>query len=88
MKNNQSGVAHLGVVLVVVVVMAAAGFAVWNVYQNNQGPTTQETSSTDVADDAPEVNNADDLKQAEEFVKSTDVDNELDTSEVDSTLRE
>lgn len=46
MSKNQKGIAHLGLLAVIVVVLAVIGFAGWKVYGSNKKSTNQSTSST------------------------------------------
>lgn len=86
MKNNQTGIAHLGLILTVIV-LAVIGFAGYNVYKNNQDPSSHDSTDTiQQTDEIPQVNNADDLEAAEDYVNSADVDGQLNTTEVDSSL--
>lgn len=87
-RNNQRGIAHLGILLLVVVV-AAIGLVGWKVYEKQQTANAPATSQTETeASDVPQVNSASDLKEAEDYVRNTDVDGQLDTTEIDAALSE
>lgn len=88
-RNNQTGFAHIGI-LVLVVIIAAVAFVGWRVYEKsldtNEAPATTQTENQ--SSEPPEVNNADDLEDAENYVNEQDIDGQLDTSEIDSSLNE
>lgn len=86
-RNNQQGLAHIAAIMVVVViaVIAFVGFRVYNQNQDNgTGVSTQEQAQNE----PPEVNNSDDLEEAENYLNEQNVDEELDTGEIDSVLEE
>lgn len=84
MRSKQNGFTPVEVVLVVVVValLAFAGYRLWQAQQDGQ----PSTGTTTTEEGAPEVNSADDLDEAEEFLNESDIDSELDTSDIDETL--
>lgn len=51
-KYSQNGIAHLGLVAIVVVVVAVAGFAFWKVSSNKNSSTSGATAATKAADKA------------------------------------
>ena len=74
-------------VLVVVVLVGIIGFVGWKVYDNGKTSNTATTAPTQ-QDDVPAVNSASDLDKAEDYLNDQDIDKQLDTSEIDSTLEE
>lgn len=87
-RNNQRGVAHLGILLLVVIVVAV-GLVGWKVYEKQQATDAPAASQTETeASGVPQVNSASDLKEAEDYVRGTDVDGRLDTTEIDAALSE
>lgn len=83
LKSNQSGFSVIEI-LIVIAVLVVIGFVGWRFISTKQ----QADNGTSQSQQAPEVNNSDDLKEAEEFVEGTDVDGQLDTSEIDSALNQ
>ncbi len=86
-NRNQKGFAALEIIIVVVVV-GILGFAGWLVYDrqksnNDTTDTVQTTESTD-----QEVKSAEDLKKVEDQLNQSDIDKELDTTEIDAALSE
>lgn len=73
------------VAIVIIVTLAVIGFATMRVI-NQQ--SNDQTATPQTTEQAPEVNDSSDLKEAEDYVKNTDIDGKLDTSEIDSTLKD
>lgn len=88
MKNNQQGVGAVGVIVLLVVVGLIVFGAWW--YLNSQNETDDQTTPapTTQEDQVPEIEEEGDLQNTEEFLEDTDVDQELDTSEIDAVLTE
>src|SRR3990167_4639414 len=51
MKNNQKGIAHLGIIIAAVV-LAVVGFAGWRVYSQQQSSKNNSASSKDTSKNA------------------------------------
>jgi|AntRauTorckE6833_2_1112554.scaffolds.fasta_scaffold00271_27 uncharacterized protein HemX len=86
-KRNQDGIAHVGLVIFIVVVLAVVGFAFWRIQDQaaDDQASTPATSSEESRED--EIQNEDDLREVEEALNATDFDSELDTTEIDETLQ-
>ncbi|MBA2279048.1 hypothetical protein H0V99_01220 [Candidatus Saccharibacteria bacterium] len=85
MNNKQSGFAAIEA-LVIVLVVGVLAFAGWKVYdsRNNSAPATTASNS----DSTPAVQKADDLDAANDYLNDQDIDSKLDTSEIDAALSE
>ena len=83
LKRNETGVAHLAAILVVVLlaVVAVAGYRV--VHKSNDAETANSSSSTTVP---KKIESKSDVKQASEALDSDQNDNSLDPSQLDSDL--
>lgn len=70
MKNNQKGFAHLGLIVIVVLILGAAGFAGYRVLNKNE-PTTNNSSNTTSSQSGPkqEESQYSSLKLADEKVQ-------------------
>lgn len=87
-KNSQSGFSLIEGILIIALV-ALVGFLGWIFYQNTQQPAPQtDTKTSQENSSVPAVNNSSDLKAAEEHTQGTDIDKQLDTSEIDAALSE
>lgn len=91
-RLNRSGFTFVEII-VAVVILAAVGFAGYRVYDASQSSeeTDESTTNTQVEENtnqAPEVNEASDLNEAEAFINEVEIDEELDTSELDNALTE
>ncbi|OYX44038.1 hypothetical protein B7Y94_00430 [Candidatus Saccharibacteria bacterium 32-49-12] len=72
-------------VAVVIVGLIAVGLLTWQAYKGLQ--SDQPKPATSSADQqAPEVSEADDLSEAEDFVADINIDELLSTAEIDSVL--
>ena len=85
-SRNEQGIAHLGLIIVVVLVLAVVVFAFWRIQQdsNEEAPTTTETSRP--AETEPAIEGEADLEAAETMLLETDIDAELDVSEFDEVI--
>jgi hypothetical protein len=83
--NNKLKQAGFGVVefILVVAVLSLAGFIGWRVYDQNK-PVDSDTTQTE-SSDTP-IERAEDLDAEVDALNDQDIDEELDTSEIDSTL--
>lgn len=88
-RNNRLGLTRLKILLLVVVI-AVVGLVGWKFYEKQQQPANNPGTTQVEAEQSepPEVNSANDLKEAEDFVKDTDIDGQLDTTEIDAALSE
>lgn len=81
-RQDQRGFAHLGLIVVLIIMLAIVAFAFWRV----QDQPAQETTDPTNSQEADTIDNSDDLEAAEEELKQTDIDGELNVEELDSTL--
>jgi uncharacterized protein HemX len=87
MKRNQSGIAHLSFLLLLLIV-AVIGFAGYKVVQNRQDKTAANQTSTAVTTqniDKP-FKSAADLKTAESTINSQSVDSDLNPDQWNSDV--
>ena len=85
-KPNQEGVAHVALVIVILLVLALVGFAFLRIQQQASEETAPE-STTSVEESDNTIENADDLREAEEALNATNLDAELDTSDIDEAIQ-
>jgi Tfp pilus assembly protein PilE len=85
MSSNKQGGFGLVPIVIIVAVLGLLVFAAWRIYDNRQQPAAEQTQTQETA---PEVNSANDLQAAEDYLNQQDIDGELDTSELDETLSE
>lgn len=82
MKSRQDGFTLIEG-LIVVAVVALLAFAGWRLYE------ARVSEQTDVAtEEYPAVESQEDLSEVESFLMETDIDEELDTSELDQVISE
>lgn len=81
-RQDQRGFAHLGLIVVLIIMLAIVAFAFWRV----QDQPAQETTDSTNSQEADTIDNSDDLEAVEEELKQTDIDGELNVEELDSTL--
>lgn len=67
--------------VVAAVILLAGGFYIYSI-QNDKTANLPDL----VAQSVPEIKNTDDLGKAESNLQQTDIDKELDTSEIDEAL--
>ena len=90
MKLNNRGFSAIEGIAILVIV-AIIGFVGWKVYSSqDQGSTDapQITEQQSDAEQAPDVNSSEDLEQAEDYLNEQNIDEQLDTSEIDEALAE
>lgn len=87
LRTSQKGFSLIEIVLVVAV-LAIIGFLGWRMMSAQQGATDTNSSKTDTEEKAPVVNDDSDLKEAEDFLNDKDIDNTLNTDEIDAALSE
>ena len=56
MKKNENGFAHLGLILIVVLVIGAVGFTGWKVYYKNRNETATQTQKSNTPNPAEKQN--------------------------------
>ena len=78
---KQAGLGAVEIVLILAV-LGLAGFIGWRVYEQNK-PVESESSTQ--ADDTP-IDKAEDLDSEVDDLNSQDIDEQLDTSEIDAAL--
>lgn len=88
-RRNQNGSAHIGVIVVVILVLVGVGFVFWRVQNEatDSGTNTTETNQPQetVTDDP--IENEADLDEATTELEQTDIDSELDVSEIDEVIQ-
>jgi type II secretory pathway component PulJ len=87
MKNNNKGFSVVEVVIGIFIIAAVAGSA-WLVLsrrQNNKSDTSATQSSQNQVSDKA-ISNENDLKNSAAELNSTDIDSQLDTTDVDQAL--
>ena len=75
-------------VIIVVAVLALIGFLGWRLMTGQSESTKTSSNDNTQQTEAPAVKSKDDLKDAEEYLSNKDIDNTLDTSEIDAALTE
>lgn len=85
MSKNQKGAGPVEIILILVAIGALA-FVGWYVYKAGQSGSLKDDNGTSQSDNLPQVNKTSDLKETENYLNSSDVDKQLDTSELDATL--
>lgn len=89
--KKQAGFAAVEILIIVVMVILIA-LAGWWVYSQTQDETepAESTTSAEIedvdSDNTPAIDQAEDLENAEQYLDNLDIDDDLDTSELDSTL--
>ena len=86
LKKDSKGFAPLAILLLVVVV-AALGYAGWMVYQNGQDktPTTANTSTQQTSKKVT-ISDSKGVDKSEKEMDSADVQSDLDTADLDADL--
>lgn len=84
-QNKSLGFTAVEGILIIVVagLIAAVG---WYVYKTRTTEPAQ-TTTTEQSDGVPQVNSAGDLANAEQYLKDTNIDSELDTAEMDAAIQ-
>ncbi len=84
--RTQAGFGVVEVILVLAV-LGLVGFVGWRLYDQNKSETTNGGTSQQ-AEEATPIENAEDLDSAAAELNSQDIDEQLDTSELDAALEE
>ena len=81
-NNKQHGFSAVEVILVIVVI-ALLAFVAWSFFdaRSEDNDTAQQASEQ-------QIENSEDLADAEDLLLETDIDGELDTEELDESLSE
>jgi predicted negative regulator of RcsB-dependent stress response len=82
--NKQLKQAGFGVVEVILIlaVLGLVGFVGWRLYDQNKSKTTNTTTTQQES----AIEKAEDLDQTVDTLNNQNIDEDLDTSEIDSTL--
>jgi predicted negative regulator of RcsB-dependent stress response len=91
-KKDQRGLGVVEVILILVLagLLAFIGFRVWQVYGGDwlgDNASKSQQASRQKQEQAPEINNKEDLKKTEDFLTSDDLNQELNTEEFDKVLK-
>jgi hypothetical protein len=88
-RLNQSGVAHV-IILLAVVIVAVVGFASWRVLDNDDSKSsnTAQTAANAQQEQANKLENPGDVKKASAELDAEDVDKSLDSSQLDADLND
>lgn len=88
--KDQRGIAHFGLIVLVVLVMAVIGFAAWRIGQKDNGTSSSQTSTSTTAtvSEAPAVTSTADLDAALSALDQNDptTGNADDLSALDAEL--
>jgi len=85
-KTSQSGIAHLGLLLLVLVV-AVISFVGYKLEQSrNNSPTASTTNVAQAAQTIPAINSKADLNTAETTLNSQNIDGDLNPSSFDQEV--
>jgi type II secretory pathway component PulK len=84
MKRNQNGIAHLGILLLLVIV-AVVAFAGYKVVKDNQKTVTSNVSQT-ASISAQTIKNKADLNSAEASLNSQNIDGDLNPGQFDQDV--
>ncbi len=83
-KFDQNGVAHIGLIVVIILVLVGVGFVFWRV-QNQASESTEPAPTAEVQSD-DSIDDEADLADVEEELNQTDIDADLDVSELDAII--
>lgn len=83
-KFDQNGVAHLGLIIVIILVLVGVGFVFWRV-QDQASDSTEPATTAEVQTDEAIEDEAG-LADAEEELNQADIDADLDVSELDAVI--
>lgn len=88
-KKRRYGGFGLVEIIATVVTLVVVGALAWN-YLFSENARERDSSSVEEIrlQEAPEVNAAKDLDEASRYLLDMDIDEQLDTEEIDSTLSE
>lgn len=88
LRNKGFSLVEALLIVAVIGIIAFVGWRVWDASQSADTGSDVQTSEQTTAENAPAVESSEDLGEAEEFLNNTNVDEELDTSELDGVLNE
>jgi hypothetical protein len=84
-KLNQDGVAHLGLIIVLILAVAVVAFAFWRIQTSDDEADTGEPTTSEVDETEP-IEDASELEAIEQELEATDIDGDLDVEELDATI--
>ncbi len=84
-KGNQQGIAHLGLIVVILVALALVAFAFWRIQNGTTDEANGEPQSSEV-EESDDIQDASELEAIENELQETDIDAELNTSELDEVI--
>ncbi len=84
-KTNQDGVAHVGLIVVLILVIALVAFAFWRIQDEATDSDTTQPTSSEVEQSEP-IEDASELEAIEDELEATDIDAELGTDELDEVI--
>lgn len=85
MKRLQTGFAHLALVLLLLV-MAVAGFAGYKVVKDRQDKTAANKTSTSITNPAETINSSADLDSTTDTLNSQSIDSDLNPDDLNSDV--
>lgn len=87
--KSQKGFSYI-IVIIALAVVSFVGFAGWRVYDSNKSQDNTVSNSTTQAAQSQSagLESAADVAAAEEELKAIDIDNELNTAELEANLSE
>jgi hypothetical protein len=83
-SKSESGIAHVAMLILVLLVVAAIAVVGLRVMQNQN--TGEETGAAPVASKSDSINNASDLETAKATLNNTNVDNDVNPDSLDSDV--
>lgn len=85
--NNRGFSAIAGVLLIVIVaVIGGVGYYVYSQQSDSSSQEQSANTSSQSSDDVPDVKTKEDLDKASDYLDSTNVDKQVDTSALDEPL--
>lgn len=84
-KTNQDGVAHVGLIIVLILVIALVVFAFWRIQDESADTDSTQPTTSEVEQSEP-IQDASELEAIEEELETTDIDAELGTDELDEVI--
>ena len=89
-RFSQKGFSAVEVVLLLVIVAMLGGVGWYVLNANKEADDGYSSTSSSVpapsVEDVPDVNNANDLTEAENYLNDTNIDQQLDTGDIDALL--
>lgn len=86
-KTNQDGIAHIGLIVVFILVVALVAFAFWRIQDEaTNGDSTEQSTTSEVEQTEP-IEDASELEAIEAELQATDIDDELGTDELDEVIQ-